>query len=328
MKRFSLREISIALSLLFLASCNGSSSGGSFLGNLPGPNTPSGFSRMFDAITGTSKIYIIAPAFAPPLTPAGTFSHFSNVGQLAFNPFNGTLAGSSGPCGATVDIYNPPYSSSTTPTVSITGGATTLTCPVGVAWDGSGNLWVADFGTPGVKEFTPPFTATAAPAATNTFAAFPAALAINPVAGLMFVGDEGGVTKHLYVIPAPYTGVPTATFSFGSSTPKTAFVDQQGRLFVGFVSGALKGQVLVFVPPFATGNSPAFALTASPGGALDVRSLAIDTAQNVYAQLGDGSVVMFNGPVLGAISAPSALLGCPPAASPCIFGAGGLAFGP
>jgi hypothetical protein len=336
MKRFSLRAIVAIASLGFLASCNGSSSSGGFLGNLPGPNTPTGFTRMYDALCGEAKVFVVAPPFAAPLTASASFSHGCGW-SLAFAQ-NGTLAASSAVTSA-VRIFNPPYSSSSTPTVTIAGGGSTLTQPSGIAWDGSGNLWVADrnLGTPGVKEFAPPFSAGSAPVATNSTAPVPVGLAINPSAGLMFIGDVGGNLGpgdchiaaplcHVYIVPAPYTGAPIATFTFGSSTPVAIAVDQLGRLFVGFESGGFGGLIKVYLPPFATGNSAAYTLTVgSP-----IWNLAFDSGQNLYAQLDNGTVVVFNGPILGSITAPSAVLGCPTTAGICPAPGdfGGLAVGP
>lgn len=335
MKRVSVRAISVSLGMLFLASCNGSSSGNGFVGNLPGPVAPPAFTRMFDALCAEDKIFVVAPPIAAPLTTAASFSHPCGW-AMAFTP-SGTLAASSAGF-SSVRIYNPPYSSSSVPTVTISGGASTLVSPSGIAWDGSGNVWVADrnLGVAAVKEFVPPFSAGAAPAATNTFAAVPVGLAINPSAGLMFIGDVGGnlgggdcsVSSplcHVYVVPAPYTGVPTATFTFTTSTPVAIAVDQLGRLFVGFESGSFGGLIKVYLPPFATGNSAAYTLSVgSP-----IWNLAFDSGQNLYAQLGNGTVVVFNGPILGS-SAPSAVLGCPTTAGICPSGGdfAGLGFGP
>jgi hypothetical protein len=320
MNHAATRPVSIALGLLFLASCNGSSSG---VGPLPGPPIPPTFTRMFDNQNSPgNKTYIIAPPITAPLTPVGSFSvPGTSANGMAFNS-NGVLAATDGSVGS-ISIFNPPYSSSTTPAVTIIGPASKLADPEGVAWDTSGNVWVADdSSTPGaVWKFTPPFTASEAPAASNTQTSSPEGLAINPASSLMFIGDNS--SGQVLVVPAPYTGVPIATLTDPGGDAAALAVDQLGRLFVGDASN---GKIYVFLPPFATGNLPAFTLVA--GG--NVVNLAFDPAQNLYAQLssgapGDGHVVVFNGPILGSTGAPSANLGCP-SGSCGVWG--GLAFGP
>jgi hypothetical protein len=311
--RASARATSATLALLFLASCNGSSGS---LGVLPGPNTPPAFMRLFDAKCDQNKIYIMAPPIAAPLTPAGSFAQPCSRG-MAFAT-NGMLAVSSG-AGGSLKIYNPPYSSMSGPSVTITGISSTLALPTGVAWDGNGNVWVADEVNDSVDEFSPPFSASSAPAATNTFVAKPSGLAFNPVAQLMFVGYRGGDVVRVY--PAPYTGVPIATLD--TTLPRAIAVDLFGRLFAADSS---TGVINVFVPPYATGNTPVFSLSAGAG----VDALAFDSAQNLYAQLGGGGVVVFSGPILGPKAAPSAVLGCPTGSGLCT-GANkwaGIAIGP
>lgn len=339
-KRVSLRIVPVVLGALFLASCNGSSSGSSVLGNLPGPNPPPSFNRLFDVQCNVTKIYIIPPPIAAPLTPTASFGTTCDE-SLAFNASNGMLAEVSGAFSPhSLKLYNAPYSGSSTAFATIgPGGSSTLVQPEGDAWDGSGNVWVADQGNASIDEFSPPFSASNAPSATNTnyttlSGSTPSGLAINPVAGLMFISDRRNgasatSSRHVYVVPAPYTGVPTAdlTVSTGadSNRPFALAVDLQGRLFVGYSAGTKLGTIDVFVPPYATGNSPAFSLVASPGAVDGVFALAFDPAQNLYAQLGPGQVVVFNGPVLGAAAGPSANLGCPSGA--CNIW-GGIAFGP
>lgn len=331
MKRVSLRTLPLALSVLFLASCNGSSSGGPNIGNLPGPPVPTGFARAFigDCTFPVGKVHLFAPPFSPTSTETGAFGPSNCGNALSANPANGMLARTAG---STLYIYNPPYSSSTTPTVTMSGGATTLAAPFQPAWDASGNLWVADPGAGSVKEFSPPFSATNAPAATNTnVGAAPVGLAINPSAGLMFVGDAGSPSPpcnggpnfcHIYVVPAPYTGVPTATFTFGTSIPEAIAVDQLGRLFVGFSAGSFSGLIKVYLPPYATGNTAAYTLTVGA----PVEGLAFDASQNLYAQKSDSSTAVFSGPILGSIAAPSFTMPCPVACGSGQFG--GITFGP
>jgi hypothetical protein len=332
MQPLELRALPVTLGLLFLTNCSASSTGTPFPANFPGPAVPSSFARMFDGQCFSNKIFILAAPFSPAPTPVGAIAQPCG-NSLAFNLSNGALAAASSSIfgAGSISIYNPPYSSASAPTATLSFGGPALSDLRQIAWDGSGNIWVADAVANKVYQLQPPFTASSAPTAANTLATQPAGLAINPYAGLMFIGDLGGSKTcaatpcHLYVVPAPYTGVATATFTYGTSSPACIAVDRLGRLFVGFDNGPFKGLIKVYLPPFVTDEEAAYTLTVGN----PIESLAFDSGQNLYAQLFDtGGVVVFNGPILGSIAVPSAVLGCPAGA---ICGAknwAGLGFGP
>jgi hypothetical protein len=314
-----------------LLGCNSSSAIAASPPSLQGPAVPSSFDRMFDGQCLSNKIFIVPPPFAPPLAPDGAIAQpCSNA--IAFNFSNGAMAVSSGAKFGVLALllYDPPYSSASVPRMRLQPSA--LVHPRQLAWDNSGNLWVADDTADNVFEFVPPFSASSAPAATNTLAEHPAGLAINPDASLMFIGDIGGSTTcegtpcRVFVVPAPYTGGARATLEFGDSSPAALAVDQLGRLFVGFGSGSLENVIKVYAPPFVNGETAEYTLTVgSP-----VKSLAFDSSRNLYAQLyRSGGVDVFYGPISSSRSAPAVVLGCPQGATSCgDTNWAGLAFGP
>jgi len=294
------------------------------------PGVPPSFGRMFDAQCFSNKIFILAPPFSPRPAPAGAIS-LPCTNAIAFDPSSGTMAVASGAVFGrlSISIYEPPYSSASTPAITFTPPG--LRHPRQLAWDGSGNFWVTDDLARRVYEFQAPFSAASTPAAVNTSATEPIGLAIDPVRHLMFIGDAGGSRTcaatpcRVYVVRPPYTGAPAAVIPLGSNTPTALAVDRRGRLFVGFGYGKLNRPIQVYVPPFRSGQKPAFTLNAGDA----VMALAFDPAQNLYAQLfNTGGVVRFNAPIAGSASAPSVRLGCPRGATCRKKNWAGLSFGP
>jgi hypothetical protein len=318
------RALSIAVGL-FLWSCAGADA--QVPVPLPGPTIPKAFARLFVGQCRANKIAILTPPFAPSPVPVDSIAQTCTNG-IAFNASNGMLAVASGSVfgTSTVEVYHPPYSGASVPFATLKAGE--LADLRQIAWDGSGNLWVAN---DKVFKFQAPFSPSNPPVVGNALPTEAAGLAINAKAGLMFIGDLGGSKSctatacHVYVVPAPYTGAAIATFTYANSTPTTIAVDQLGRLFVGFDSGDFGGLIKVYVPPYVTGQTAAF--TLNPGGAIE--SLAFDSAQNLYAQLYDtGGVVVFNAPILGLTAEPSAVLGCLSGFPCAVKNWAGLGFGP
>jgi hypothetical protein len=294
------------------------------------PSKQASLSRMYDGQCFPNKIFILAPPFLPRPMPVGAIAH-TCTNSVAFDISNGTMAVASGAVFGklSISIYNPPFSSASVPAVTFAPPG--LRHPRQIAWDGSGNFWIADDLAKKVYKFREPFSVASKPVATNTLATQPIGLAIDPVHRLMFIGDAGGsrtcsATRcHVYVVRAPYTGAAVATITLGNSTPAAIAIDRRGRLFVGIENGDSKGRVKVYVPPFVTGETAAFTLNAGDG----VMSLAFDPAQNLYAQLfHTGGVALFKGPIARSVAAPSVLLGCPRGAACRNKNWAGLSFGP
>lgn len=319
MNRSFARAISFALGALLLGSCTSSRQA-----------APQTFTRMFIAQCFSKKIFILAPPFSPSQTAAGAIAQpCSNA--IAFDASTGKLAVASGAVFGklSISIYNPPFSSASVPAVTFAPPG--LRHPRQLAWDGSGSFWVSDDLSNKVYEFRGPFSAATAPAAVNTLATQPIGLAIDPAAGLMFIGDAGGnrtckaARCRVLVVRAPYTGAPIAQIAVANSTPSAMAVDPKGRLFVGFDNGAFQGLIKVYAPPFGKDKGAAYTLNAGDA----IKSLAFDSAQNLYAQLySTGGVVRFNGPISRSMAKPSAVFGCPSGATCRLKNWAGLSFGP
>lgn len=285
---------------------------------------------MFVAQCFSKKIFILTPPFSPSQTAAGAIAQpCSN--SIAFDASTGKLAVASGAVFGklSISVYDPPFSSASVATITFTPPG--LRHPRQIAWDEGGNLWIADDRAVKVYEFRTPFTTKSKITAANSLATQPIGLAIDPVNRLMFIGDAGGSRScaatpcRVYVIRDPYTGAAVARIDLGKSTPTALAVDERGRLYVGFEKGALAGRINVYLPPFFSGQTAAFALNAGDG----VMALAFDSKHNLYAQLyGTGGVVRFDSPVAAPASRPSASFGCPSGARCIHKNWAGLAFGP
>ncbi len=245
MKLFPLRLTTLVLGSLFLLNGGVTPSSASPSGNSRGLRVPQSFTRMFDGQCFSAKIFILAPPFYPSPAPVAAIAQ-SCGNAIAFDPADGAFVVTSGAVFGklSVNVYRPPYSSVSVPAVSFSPSA--LSHPRQVAWDGSGNVWLSDDAANRVYEFRAPFSPSSVPAAENALATQPVGLAIDPEAGLMFVGDVGGSSAcaktscRIDVVRAPYTGAPVVTLALGDSTPAALAVDEMGRLFVGFESGSSK----------------------------------------------------------------------------------------
>lgn len=304
--------------------------GAAVLALAAGPAVPRSFSRMFDGQCFSNKIFILAPPFSQQPVTAGSIPQACG-NSIAFDPSNGSMAVASGAVFGklSINIYHPPFSSASVPAVTFTPPG--LRHPRQIAWDGAGNLWVADDLAKKVYKFRAPFSHSSKPVAVNTEATQPMGLAIDRINHVMFIGDAGGSRTcsatpcRVYIVRAPYTGAAVATIALGNSTPPALAVDRQGRLFVGIQDGDFKDRVKVYLPPFVTGQKAAFTLNAGDG----VTSLAFDPAQNLYVQLlHTGGVAIFNGPIVRSSAAPSKRLGCPMGVRCQPKNWAGLSFGP
>ena len=293
-----------------------------------GPTTPPSFQRMFEGHCSAREIFILTPPYSHSQAPYAAFAQ-PCANAIAFDASNGAAGVTSGAVYGklSIRIYRPPYSNSSVPVATFTPRG--LVHPRSAAWDGAGDLWVADDEANRVFEFRPPFSATTQAAEALTVAAQPAGLAFDPQTQRMFVTDLGGgracakTSCRIDVLAAPYTGS-AAAMTFPHAKPFVVAVDGSGRLFAGVDRGRASDTTIdVYAPPFAPSERPAFAL--HPGG--PVRALAFDNRGNLFAQLLDSGVVEFVAPITGARDAPSAVLGCPKGLN-CTHGWAGLAFGP
>ncbi|HEX3659782.1 MAG TPA: hypothetical protein VHV55_28615 [Pirellulales bacterium] len=226
------------------------------------------------------------------LTPAETGD--DGVGTLAISAgATVTTTGTITLRGADVNIdtsSNPAVvgatrSLATTASVTLTG----LGYPAALAFDSSGNLYVANYSSSGtVSEFAPGATT---PSATLTGLTYPAALAFDSSGNLYVANYTIGTVSEF----APGATTPSATLT-GVVDPVALAFDSSGNLYVD--NNDFSGTVSEFAPGATT---PSATLT----GLGDPRALAFDSSGNLYVADGGGSTVSEYAP--GA-STPSATL--------------------
>jgi hypothetical protein len=188
--------------------------------------------------TGTGSVLEYASPYTalPKLTittdmNGPIFLAFNKSGDLFVGNCGGSCVGSGA---GNVLEFAPPYTG--TPTIITTG----TDGPDGVAVDGSGNLFVSNYGGGNVTEYAAPYTGS--PTATiSTLPERPYQITLDAT-GDLFVGSTGGVLEFA----PPYTGSPT-TINGGNESFGVA-VDSSNQLFT---STAIAGKgVLEFAPPY------------------------------------------------------------------------------
>jgi sugar lactone lactonase YvrE len=170
--------------------------------------------------------------------------------------------------------------------------------PVGLAFDGSGNLWVVDYGSSRILEYVPPFTTdmnaslvigqpnftTNTATTTSTGLNEPYYIAFD-ASGNLWVPDSTN-NRVLKYVPPFTTGMAaslvigqTDFVSSGSNTtassldyPTGIAFDRAGNLWIGDTEN---DRVLEFVPAFATGMSASVVL-----GQPDFITAACNATQN------------------------------------------------
>ncbi len=155
--------------------------------------------------------------------------------------------------------------------------------PVGLAFDGSGNLWVADFGNSRILQYKPPFAAnmnaslvlgqadftSGAGATTNSGLRGPESIAFD-ASGDLWVSDTynnrvlefeppfaNGMTANWVIGQADFVSSGTATTASGLDFPTGLALDSSGNLWIGDTDNS---RVLQFNPPFASGMNASLAL--------------------------------------------------------------------
>jgi sugar lactone lactonase YvrE len=155
--------------------------------------------------------------------------------------------------------------------------------PVGLAFDGSGNLWVSDFGNSRILQYKPPFAAnmnaslvlgqadftSGAGATTNSGLRGPESIAFD-ASGDLWVSDTynnrvlefeppfaNGMTASLVIGQTDFVSSATATTASGLDFPTGMAFDSSGSLWIGDTDNS---RVLQFNPPFASGMNASLAL--------------------------------------------------------------------
>jgi sugar lactone lactonase YvrE len=176
-----------------------------------------------------------------------------------------------------------------------------LNDPVGLAFDGSGNLWVADYGNSRVLKYVPPFATgmnaslvigqpdftTTGGTTSSTGLAFPYYIAFDG-SGNLWLTDTGN-SRVLKYVPPFTTGMAASlvigqtdfvssgrvTTASGLDFPEGIAFDRAGNLWIG---DTFNNRVLEYVPAFATGMSASLVL-----GQPDLVTANVNTTQNGFA---------------------------------------------
>jgi sugar lactone lactonase YvrE len=155
-------------------------------------------------------------------------------------------------------VFPPGTTGNTPPSRTITGANTLLNGPIGMAFDGAGNLLVANFyaSTENVLKFSPTANGNVAPIAyiggSNTKLGAPFNVNVDHK-GRIIVADNTATAVLIFKPGAHGNATPVATIS-GSHTSLTNItstgVDPQGRIYATNVgaSPSFVASVLVFLP--------------------------------------------------------------------------------
>jgi len=231
------------MDLPFTVSASSNSSGAIAYSVVSGPATISGNSVTLTGVSGTVTLQA---------SQAATGSYAAGSQQASFMVIAGSvwLGDSAGPLSA-FDLAGNPISSSSGFT---NGGVGTMASPLGLAFDGSGNMWVAS--SNGVSEFTwqgAPITSTAYTA--GGAVSNPLAIAIDG-AGQAWVANAGGTVA---VLNSSGNAVsPTGYYSGPGSTPAGIAIDISGNVWIPSSTANTVTRILgVAVPvvPLATAAS-------------------------------------------------------------------------
>lgn len=182
---------------------------------------------------GTKVPVVIIPSNGP------TSLAFDASGNLWVT----TSPPTSGFAGGTLTEYTAPLTSSSTPSLTISNG---LFFPEDVAFDASGNIWVATL-TAGNQDsdfvkYTPPFAASSAPSTTIAVGTGGEAfgLAFDPAGNLWTVGGQtpGGGSLVEYAAPLTSSSTPSATITAGIDVPFSPRFDANGNLWLSNAFGS------------------------------------------------------------------------------------------
>ena len=224
---------------------------------------------LLDTGTGTISLAADVNADGTGNTNSGTLSIASgatvvtdNASTSAITLRGAAIAIDTGPDPAVVGSRGDALS--TTPTATLTG----LNYPRALAFDASGDLFVANAIGETVSEFAPGSTA---PSATLTGLNDPIALAFD-ARGDLFVANRRANTVSEF---APGSTTPTATL-YGLNDPRALAFDARGNLFVANFAGAT-------VSKFAPGSTrPTATLRLNMTNSAQPIALAFDTSGNLF----------------------------------------------
>jgi streptogramin lyase len=198
-------------------------------------------------------------------------------------------------------IFNTPITASSMPVTTV--GPITPPAGAQATWvtlDAAGNMWVADQINQHIYEFNPPFGG-AAPnfTITSSTPAFgdPEKISFDS-AGDLIVPQF--TAASVYVFRPPFTATPTAAAVLATcAQPLQTVMTPADWLLISCTSD---GTIRAFKPPFATGNTQAFAIAPPVGGSAS--GMTFDAAGNLYVAYDNINMVAVFAPPFGATSTP------------------------
>jgi hypothetical protein len=186
-----------------------------------------------------------------------------------------------------VDVFTPPFSSSSTPSImvpfpsgpmcAISGAFLPKTNQVAVGTNGGG--WYI---------YQLPLTNTSAPTAHITTPGFAGGF-VQDGAGNLFVSDRTLSAISIFSPPFSNSSTPSVTFTAGLGGPYALQLNAAGQLFAGNCDNQA---VTIYTPPFTNSSAPT--TTISVGCA---RAIGLDAAGNLYAgDFANNSITQFQPP--------------------------------
>ncbi|MGH7737928.1 MAG: hypothetical protein ACREMP_08720 [Candidatus Tyrphobacter sp.] len=190
--------------------------------------------------------------------------------------------------------YTTPLTASSTPAITIPTSATGAT--EGVAFDSSGDLWVATWSDNTIREFKPPFSnaSTAALSITNGLHG-PEGLAFDAHGNLWVCNTATTPAIEEFTPPLSSSSSPAFSITNGGtlSTPQQVAFNSAGDMFVADEATA---KVYEFAPPFSSSSTASVTL-----GFSSPQSLALDSSGDLWVTDRDtNSVYEFKPPFSNA----------------------------
>ena len=210
------------------------------------------------AVVSTGDVVTVyASGVTSASTPYATFTGSGTSGGLDSFNASGKLAA---PNQTKVDIFTPPFSNGSTPSLTISG----FSQPIGSAFDGSGNLYIVDLaggGAGSVNVLAPPYTG--APVVTTNGLVGQAPFGVAVIGNQLFVAVCNSSAIRVYALPLTAGEAPSFSIGSGGNCPVGVAADASGNLYV--LNHNATANISIFNPPFSSGSVPAVTIPATAG---------------------------------------------------------------